>query len=66
MTIPQKEEEEMTIEGYLKVLERSHNLKKEISRDANGRLSRKKLSEVSKDRLTELICEDDLFAAHTG
>ena len=52
--IPKKEEEDMITEGYLKGLERSHNPKKEISRDANGRLRRENLSELSEDMLTEL------------
>ena len=56
----------MITEGYFKGLERSHNPKKEISKDSNGRLRREKLSEVSEDRLTELTCEDELFASHSG
>ena len=47
MTISQRKEEEVTNDGYLKGLERSHNPKKEISRDANGRLIMENLSEVS-------------------
>ena len=64
--VPQKKEEDMITGGYLKGLERSHNPKKEISKDSNGRLRREKLSEVSEDRLTKLTSEEDLFATHRG
>ena len=63
---PRREEEEMTIDGYLKGSERSHNQKKEFSRDSSGRLSMEKLSRASEDWLTELACEYGWFIDHNG
>ena len=56
----------MIIDGYLKGSERIHNQKKEISKDASGKLSMEELSVVSEDRLTESACGDGLFAAYSG
>ena len=62
--IPQRKEEDMTTDGYLKGSERSHNQKKKISRDVSGGLSMGGLSAISTDRLTKSSCEDGLFVVH--
>ena len=59
--IPQKKEEEMTTDGYLKGSKRSHNQKKEISRDASRRLGWENIGVVSTNRLMESYCRDGLF-----
>lgn len=60
--IPQRKEEEITTDGYLKGSEISHKQKKEISRDASRRLSMERLGVVSKDRLMGSTCRDGWFA----
>ena len=62
--IPQREEEEMTIDGNLKGSQRSHNQEKEINRDSSKRLSMENIVVVSKDNLVVSACIDGFFVVH--
>ena len=54
----------MTTHGYLKGSRRSHNKKKEVSRDASKILTMEKLGVVSIDRLMESACRDGFSVVH--
>ena len=54
----------MTIDGNLRDSRRSHNQKRETSKDASRRPSMGRLGVISMDKLMELACSDGLVVVH--
>ena len=60
---PQRKEE-MTIDGYLRGSRRSHNQKRETSRDASRGPRMRRFGVVSTDKLLKSACSDGLVVVH--